>query len=57
MLAWARSEGISEVWVLADNPGAEAFYAARGFAPTEEGDRAVYLQRRVAGEEEASPRP
>ena len=49
MLAWARDEGIEEVWVLADNPGAEAFYAAHGFAHTGEGDRAVYLQRHVAG--------
>jgi N-acetylglutamate synthase-like GNAT family acetyltransferase len=50
MLAWARDEGIEEVWVLADNPGAQAFYAACGFAHTDEGDRAVYLQRHVAGE-------
>ena len=31
MLRWMRDEGIPEVWVLADNPGAEAFYAACGF--------------------------
>jgi predicted N-acetyltransferase YhbS len=47
MLAWAREQGVEEVWVLADNPGAQAFYAAHGFAHTEEGDRAVYLQRHV----------
>jgi len=58
MLAWARAEAIEEVWVLADNPGAESFYAALGFRHTAEGDRAVYLQRHVvAGGEEASPRP
>ena len=48
MLGWARAEGIEEVWVVADNPGAERFYAACGFAPGEEGEQAVYLQRRVA---------
>ena len=57
MLAWARAGGIEEVWVLADNPGAEAFYTACGFAHTEEGDRAVYLQRHVSGGEAVSPRP
>ena len=56
MLAWARDEDIEEVWVLADNPGAQAFYAACGFAHTEEGDRAAYLQRHVAGGEGASSR-
>jgi GNAT superfamily N-acetyltransferase len=49
MLAWARAQGIEDVWVLADNPGAEAFYAAFGFRHTAEGDRAVYLQLGVAG--------
>ena len=48
MLEWARAQGIEEIWVLADNPGAEAFYAACGFAHTDEGDRAVYLQRQVS---------
>ena len=48
MLGWARAEGIEEVWVVADNPGAQRFYAACGFAPGEEGEQAVYLQRRVA---------
>ena len=56
-LAWARAAGIEEVWVLADNPGAEAFYAACGFTHTEEGDRAVYLQRHVSGGEETASRP
>jgi N-acetylglutamate synthase-like GNAT family acetyltransferase len=53
MLARARALGVEDVWVLADNPHAEAFYAALGFRHTTEGDRAVYLQRRVAGGEEA----
>ena len=42
-------------WVVADNPGAEAFYAACGFAPGDE-ERAVYLQRRVARDSEIPPR-
>jgi N-acetylglutamate synthase-like GNAT family acetyltransferase len=31
-----RDEGIDEVWVLADNPDAEAFYTACGFAEDDE---------------------
>ena len=31
MLVWMESAGVPEAWVLADNPGAEAFYAACGF--------------------------
>jgi aminoglycoside 3-N-acetyltransferase I len=55
MLAWARAERIEVVWVLADNPGAEAFYAACGFAPGDE-EQAVYLQRRVVRDSESTPR-
>jgi aminoglycoside 3-N-acetyltransferase I len=51
MLRWARAEGIEVVWVLADNPGAEAFYAASGFVRGEAGDAGadpiVYYERRV----------
>jgi len=56
MLAWAREERVEEVWVLADNPGAKAFYAACGFVPGDE-EQAVYLQRRVVRDSETSPRP
>jgi hypothetical protein len=28
---WMREHGVIETWVLADNPGAEAFYVACGF--------------------------
>ena len=56
MLAWARGERIREVWVLAENPGAEAFYTACGFAPGDE-EQAVYLQRRVVRDSETPPRP
>jgi N-acetylglutamate synthase-like GNAT family acetyltransferase len=31
MFRWARANAIAEVWVLADNGDAEAFYAACGF--------------------------
>jgi GNAT superfamily N-acetyltransferase len=31
MLEWMADEGVGIAWVLADNPGAEAFYAACGF--------------------------
>jgi len=43
MDAWMRAHDIAEVWVLADNAGAVAFYAACGF---EVGDgAAVYMTR------------
>ncbi len=50
MLGWARREGVEVVWVVADNAGAEAFYAACGFESGDEGRHAVYLQRRVVRE-------
>ncbi len=56
MLAYARAEGIDEVWVLADNQAAEAFYAACGFVPGDE-EQAVYLQRPVTRDSGTSPRP
>lgn len=55
MLGWARREGVEEVWVVADNPGAEAFYAACGFTRGADGEQAVYLQRSVTGDRAASP--
>ena len=36
MRAWMEREAVDEVWVLADNPGAEAFYAACGFSRDDE---------------------
>jgi ribosomal protein S18 acetylase RimI-like enzyme len=36
MRAWMEREAITETWVLADNPGAIAFYAACGFVRDEE---------------------
>jgi len=43
MLRWMRSKGIPEAWVLADNPGAEAFYAACGFERGGEHDQGVLM--------------
>ncbi len=38
MRGWMQRERVTETWVLADNPGAIAFYAACGFArDTEQG--------------------
>ena len=40
MFAWMERQAVSLVWVLADNPGAEDFYAAQGFTrggPNEQG--------------------
>ena len=51
MLHWALEAGVPEVWVLADNPGAEAFYAACGFARGGEGEQGVLMLRRVAGDQ------
>jgi GNAT superfamily N-acetyltransferase len=47
MFGWARAEGIECVWVVADNPGAEAFYAACGFTRGEGDTDPVYYQRSV----------
>jgi GNAT superfamily N-acetyltransferase len=43
MTAWMAAEGIPEVWVLADNPGARDFYAAVGF--TVDPDQPTYMTR------------
>jgi GNAT superfamily N-acetyltransferase len=40
VLDWARQADIPEIWLLADNPGAEEFYVACGYArggPNEQG--------------------
>jgi GNAT superfamily N-acetyltransferase len=51
MLGWARGEGIHDVWVLADNPGAEGFYAACGFVRGDDGSDPVYFRLHVDREE------
>lgn len=47
MLRWMTAEGLREVWVLADNPGAEEFYAACGFRRGEENEQGVLMLREV----------
>lgn len=42
MTDWMRAESIVTAWVLADNPGAEQFYAACGFGPGH--GQATYLE-------------
>ena len=43
MRRWAVEQQIDEIWVLADNPGAEAFYAACGFARGAEHEQGVLM--------------
>lgn len=40
---WARANQIDEIWVLADNPDAEAFYAACGFRRGEADEQGVLM--------------
>lgn len=44
MEEWMRVHGVAEVWVLADNPGAVAFYRACGFVAND--DQPVYMTHR-----------
>jgi N-acetylglutamate synthase-like GNAT family acetyltransferase len=46
MFAWMSGHRLDEVWVLADNPGAVAFYLSCGFHPGE--GQATYLPRELA---------
>ena len=43
MLRWRDDTGVPEVWVLADNPGAEAFYAACGFRRGADSEQGVLM--------------
>jgi GNAT superfamily N-acetyltransferase len=43
MLQWMTSEAVPEVCVLADNPGAEAFYAACGFERGADNDQGALM--------------
>ncbi len=44
MDGWMAEHAVAEVWVLADNPGAEAFYRACGFQTDD--PPPVYMSRR-----------
>jgi ribosomal protein S18 acetylase RimI-like enzyme len=43
MRGWMEQAVVSEVWVLADNPGAEAFYTACGFTRGGENEQGILL--------------
>ncbi len=43
MVGWMREARVPEAWVLADNPGAEAFYVACGFVRGGPDDQGVLL--------------
>lgn len=43
MLLWMEDGDVPEVWVLADNPGAEAFYAACGFKRGADNEQGVLM--------------
>jgi GNAT superfamily N-acetyltransferase len=43
MLRWMADVGVPGVWVLADNPGAEAFYASCGFRRGAEHEQGVVM--------------
>jgi len=51
MESWMRANDIDEMWVAADNPGAEHFYKACGYARTPSGYfQPVYMSRELDGE-------
>jgi len=43
LFRWARANRIDEIWVLADNPGAAAFYAACGFRRGEANEQGTLM--------------
>ncbi len=45
MEKWMVANGVAEVWVLADNPGAVAFYRACGFSTDD--SMALYMTREL----------
>jgi GNAT superfamily N-acetyltransferase len=45
MSSWMAEEGVEQAWVLADNPGAEDFYAACGF--TRDAEQPVQMTLRL----------
>jgi GNAT superfamily N-acetyltransferase len=53
MLEWAKQARVPEVWVLADNPGAEAFYTACGFARAPADEQSTLMLLNVNGDDEA----
>jgi hypothetical protein len=45
MRKWMEDEGVTEVWVLADNPEAEKFYGSFGLVRDEEQRLQMTLSR------------
>jgi GNAT superfamily N-acetyltransferase len=43
MRDWMAGAGVRDAWVLADNPGAEAFYAAHRFRRADAGEQGVLM--------------
>jgi GNAT superfamily N-acetyltransferase len=43
MREWAKGQGVPEIWVLADNPDAEAFYSACEFVRGGPNDQGVLM--------------
>lgn len=51
MESWMRDNGIDEMWVVGDNPGAERFYKACGYERTgPEYFQPVYMSRELEDE-------
>ena len=49
VLAWAREADIPEIWLVADNPGAEEFYVACGYVRGGPNEQGVLMLRTTAG--------
>jgi GNAT superfamily N-acetyltransferase len=49
MRRWMRDNGVELVWVLADNQGAEEFYAAMGFVRGADNEQGVLMLLRTTG--------
>lgn len=51
MESWMHDNAVDEMWVAADNPGAEMFYNACGYERTKPGYfQPVYMSRELGGE-------
>ena len=49
MEGWMAANGIRDVWVLADNPGAVSFYSASGFSASDDQPTFMVLTLAAAG--------
>ena len=47
MFAWMKEESVPVVWLLADNRGAQDFYAKLGFTPGEGRDQGMLMIRSI----------